>query len=301
LVIRKTGEVAPGFYVLGHPNTPIYLKVGERSVLFDAGFTFLGQTYVEALLAVLGERTPDILFLTHAHFDHCGTVGHLKEAFPKLKVAASARAAEILAKPKALDLIKKLNRSARPHAEAIGLELVLEDDFKPFNVDIVLSEGEEIDLGKESFIRVMETPGHTRDFLSYYLPHEKILIASEAVGCSEVSDHMMVEFVADYDSYLTSLRRLSKLDVDLLCQGHNKVFTGEDVGRHFSDSISATEDYKSWVEELLAEEDGDLVRVVERIKVAEWEKLSEPKQPLDGYLLNTEARVRCLAARKGLL
>ena len=204
MVLRETGEVAPGFYVLGHPNTPIYLiKVGERAVLFDAGFTFLGKAYVEALSDLLGERSPDLLLLTHAHFDHCGTVGHLKEAFPQLKVAASARAAEILAKPKALELITRLNRSARPHAEAIGLKPVLEDDFKPFGVDIVLSEGDEIDLGGESIIRVLETPGHTRDFLSYYMPAEKILVASEAVGCSEVSDHMMVEFVADYDSYLS--------------------------------------------------------------------------------------------------
>ncbi|MDF1552381.1 MAG: MBL fold metallo-hydrolase [Deferrisomatales bacterium] len=297
MIWRETGEVVPGFHVLGSWQTPAYLWAGPRPVLFDAGLSCLGRRYAEHARRVLGERPPEILFLTHAHFDHCGAASVLRDAFPGLRIAASEQTAEIVQRPGALALIRKLNEEARVRALATEVDPPTSPGFRPFPVDTILAGGDEISLGDGRVVRVLATPGHTRDFLSYYLPGPKVLVASEAVGCANVSGDIVVEFVANYDAYLASMHRLCDLDIEVLCQGHLYVCVGQDARDHLGRSIRATERYRAWVEGLLDEEHGDVERVVARVKTAQWDPAIEPKQPAAAYLLNTQARVRHLAAR----
>ena len=297
MIWHEMGEVVPGFHVLGSWHTPSYLWAGPRPVLFDAGMSFLGDLYVEHTRRVLGGRLPEILFLTHVHFDHCGAASTLQNAFPGLRIAASARSAEIVQRPGALELMRRLNEEARILAPSIEVDRPAAAGFRPFAVDTILADGDEIELGDGQIVRVLATPGHTRDFLSYYLPGPKVLVASEAVGCATISGEIMVEFVADYDAYVDSMRRLRDLDVEVLCQGHLYVHVGQDAQNYLDRSIRATVRYREWVEELLDEERGDVDRVVTRVKAAEWDPAIEPKQPAPAYLLNTEARVRHLAGR----
>ncbi|MDF1551767.1 MAG: MBL fold metallo-hydrolase [Deferrisomatales bacterium] len=297
MIFRQTGQVVPGFHVLGNPHTPCYLLDAPRPALFDSGFSFLSRFYADHALRVLAGRQPEILFLTHVHFDHCGGASFLRDAFPGLRIAASAAAGEILARPRALALMRDLNEDARRMGPDIGVPSPAVTPFQPFEVDMLLGDGDEIDLGGGCRVRVLATPGHTRDFLSYYIPERKILIASEAVGCADTSGRIMVEFVADYDAYLASLRRLSELDIEVLCQGHLYVYQGPDVREYLGRSLLETERYCRWVGELLDEEGGCVEGVVGRVKAAEYDPWPEPKQPESAYLLNTTARVRGLARR----
>jgi len=298
VIFRDVGEVVPGFHALGSWHTPTYLLEAPRPVLFDGGMSYLADLYVEDARRVLGEREPELLLLTHAHFDHCGSAHALRQAFPGLRVAASAYAADILGRPRALERIRALNEDARALGPLVGAQRTSPAPFHPFSVDQILKDGDEVDLGGGLTVQVLATPGHTRDFLSYYIPQRRILVASEAVGCEDVSGQIMVEFVADYDAYLASMRRLAALEIEVLCPGHLFVFVGEDAGLYIQRSLRATERYREWVEALLADEGGDVGRVVARVKASEWDPAPEPKQPEQAYLLNTEARVRVLAARQ---
>ncbi|NTU60136.1 MAG: MBL fold metallo-hydrolase [Deltaproteobacteria bacterium] len=296
MIFREMGEVVPGLHALGSAHTPSYLIDGDRPLLIDSGMSYLGPRYVEHARRVLGGRSPWMVAHTHAHFDHCGSTAQLVEAFPGLRVASSALGAEIVTRPRALETIRALNDNGRSHFSPASPAV----EFRPFTVDTVLAEGDELSVGEGTTVRVLATPGHTRDFLSYYVPERKLLVASEAVGCLHTSGRVMVEFGADYDAYLASLRRLSGLDVEVLCQGHEVVFVGEDCAAHMARSIEATQRYGEWVDRLLGEESGDVAAVVARVKELEWEPLPAPKQPESAYLLNTEARVRNLAARRNL-
>jgi glyoxylase-like metal-dependent hydrolase (beta-lactamase superfamily II) len=298
VIFRETGEVVPGFHVLGNAHTPSYLLEAPRPALFDCGMTFLADLYAADARRVLGGRAPHFLFLTHVHFDHCGAAAALRQAFPGLQTAASARAAEIVRRPRALALMASLNAEARSLASAVGVARPSSKAFEAFPVDRELADGDEVDLGGGLRVRALATPGHTRDFLSYYVPARRILVASEAVGCAHGSGRPMVEFVADYDAYLASLRRLRELEVDVLCQGHQRVYTGRDVRSYLDQAEAAAVAYRRRVEELLEAEGGDAGRVVERIKAEEYDPLPEPKQPEGAYRLNTDARVRHLAARR---
>ncbi|KIX15699.1 MBL fold metallo-hydrolase [Dethiosulfatarculus sandiegensis] len=299
MIISSTGKVCPGFHVLGHSATPSYLAEAETPALFDAGFTCLGPAYEEDIKKILGPQKPGIIFLTHVHFDHCGAVSYLKKVFPGLKVAASQRAAEIMSRPGAIKLMTKLNENATLEVEKWHPGLGRDIAFLPFQVDMVLSEGDEVKLGRNTTVKVLYTPGHTWDFLSFHLKEKDILISSEATGCADATGYIVTEFLVNHAKYLENIKRAVALKPKMLCQGHRRVYTDEDVGEFLKESEKAALDYKKWVDRLLLEQQGNIKKVMEQVKAAEYDPCPQPKQPEPAYLLNLEARVSHLARELG--
>ncbi len=82
----------------------------------------------------------------------------------------------MLGRPNALALIQKLTHAAEQMAKSIGIELAEFERFKPFEVDVTLKDGELIALSPDLTVQVLETPGHTRDCLSYFIPQKKVLL-----------------------------------------------------------------------------------------------------------------------------
>jgi 2-aminobenzoylacetyl-CoA thioesterase len=299
LIITDTGKVGPGLYVIGTSRMPSYLLDGKQPVIFDAGISCLGPAYQNDIEKILKGRSPEVLFLTHVHFDHCGAAAFLKKAFPDLKIAGSKQAAGILARPNALELMAELNKAATEGMRKLAPRLVSDEAFQPFTLDRVLSDGDRIELEDNLTVEVLATPGHTRDSLSYYLPFQKILIASESGGCLDSTGQIITEFLSDYQDYINSIRRLDGLEVEIFCQGHEGVFNGEDARNFFSRSLLAAKEFRHSVEEALGAEGGNIQKAVARIKAVEYDPKPQPKQPEGAYLLNIEARVRHLAGLIG--
>jgi len=298
LPFATTGPAVKDFYVAGHPWSACYLLDGKKPVLFESGYTCVGRLYEESIRKVLGKREPDILFLSHVHYDHCGATGHLKRAFPSLLVAASERAARIMEHPNARALMTELSADALSFASEI-LEIdrskLIDAPFEPFGVDLILGDGQTVELSGTT-VQVLASPGHTRDMLSYYIPERKILIATEAVGLQDMTGRIIIAALADYDAYLASLERLSALPVEVLCQGHRLVWTGAgEVRDYFARAIVAAKSFREHVTRLLDEEQGAIERVVARIKAEEYDTNPHVKQQEAAYLINLRARVGHLA------
>lgn len=298
MILRQLGEIAPGLHVLGSTAIPAFLWDGPEPVIFEAGVSSLGPAYAHDAARLLGEgRQPASLFLSHMHFDHCGAAAYLAQAFPGLKIHASQRAADILARPHALELIARLNHNAAGLVRSLDPALDSGVQFAPFAIDRVLADGDQLTLGGGEVLRVLATPGHTWDMLSYHLPAQRILLASEAVGCPTQGGHIITEFLVDYDAYLDSLRRLAGLEVEVLCLAHYAVLTGREAQDYFGQALNAAREFREWVEDLLKREEFDVSRVVSLIKRQEWDPRPQPKQPEPAYLLNLQARVEHLAAK----
>ena len=297
MIFNQQGRVKDGFYVLGHSRAPVYFLDARRPIFFDAGFCCLGRIYEEAIRSVLGGRCPEILCITHVHYDHCGATSYLKRAFPMLQVAASSLAAQIIQRPSAQQLMRSLNQDVISSITGVDKNKLIAEPFEPFEVDTILTDGHVIELEEDLTIHVLATPGHTRDFLSYYIPEKKILIASEAAGCADLTGYIVPQFLVDYESYLAGLKRLATLDVEILCQGHNFVFVGKTVKDFFARSIESTERFRARVEEFLRVEKGSIDRVVARIKAEEYDDRPSPKQTENAYLLSLRAQVTHLAEK----
>ena len=109
--------------------------------------------------------------------------------------------------------------------------------FEPFGVDATAGEGDCFEISPDLTVRVMQTPGHTWDFLSYYVPQRKLLVSSEALGTPDETGYIVTDCLVDYDVHYQSMLRLNALDVDTLCLGHIYACTGSDARRHMDASL----------------------------------------------------------------
>jgi 2-aminobenzoylacetyl-CoA thioesterase len=186
-------------------------------------------------------------------------------------------------------------------ADGVDASHLSNEPFLPFHVDLIVENGQTIESGTDVAVRVLATPGHTRDHVSYYIPEKKILIATEACGCLDRAGQMITEFLVDYDAYLASLERLAALPVEILCQGHHFVLVGvREVKDFFARSIREAKGFKERVYGLLDAEGGAVERVVARIKAEQYDTNPHVKQLEQAYLLNVRAQVAHLAARKAV-
>ena len=297
MIIKKTGKIVDDLYMVGPPAMPVYLLDGEKPAIFDAGLAFLGKIYADGIRQILGRRNLQYCFLTHSHFDHCGSVSVLKKEFPGLKVVASEKAKNVLGRPNALVLIRKLTLASEPLAKSIGIELAEFERFEPFEVDVTLKDGEFVELSRDLTVQALETPGHTRDCLSYFIPQKKILFCSEAAGVPDETGYIVSEALVDFDQYYESMRRLSEVEYEVLCLGHRQALNGQDANNYFQKSMTQCRDFLNLVETSLIEKGGDVQKVIALIKAIEYDPIQGPKQIEPAYLLNLEAKVKVIKKR----
>jgi len=301
MIIDKTGRIAGPLYMLGNPAIPVFLLDGENPAIIDSWFSFLGHHYAAAISEVLGTRTPAYCLLTHSHFDHCGSVSVLKSHFPEMKIVSSEQAKATLSRPNAIELIRELNRASVAVVQRDGFSADASLEFTPFEIDMTVKEGNVLNISADRALQVIETPGHTRDCLSYYAPEMKALICSEAAGILDSSGYIVSDCLVDYDQYVNSMKKLALLDSDVICLAHRYAFTGQDARNYIPRSLKYCDEFRILVESCLAEEHGDIPHVMTRIKAVEYDLKQEPKQPEPAYLLNLEARIKAVGKRIGYI
>lgn len=297
MIKENSGKIAERLYAIGNPSLPAFLLLGEKPALFEAGMTFMGPTYLKELNTHLGDAGHlRSLLLTHSHYDHCGAAPFLKRKIPGLQVGASRLAAEIFHRPNAVRLIQSLSRDPEEKSKhLIGDEDV---SFDALEVGLPLSDGEELFLGDGHPVRIVATPGHTRDALSFYFPGWKILIAGEAVGSFDRNFRIHPNFLSSYEDYLASLRKLEALDVQVLLTGHFHALTGEEARKHIAESIKATGAFKERIEVLLDEMGGEQEAVVKRIFKEDYEETGAILQDEEPFRINLRAKVKVVAEKK---
>ncbi len=284
--VTKTGKIVDDFYVVGNIDVPVYLLDCSAPVIFDSGFSTLRHHYQQDVRRVLGNRAPGFLFLTHSHWDHIGCASYFKELWPNMKIVGSSRISHVLNHRRALDQINDLNLDAIRTLEGWGITDISRDPFEPFEIDIALDGEAELKINEDLTVQAIPTPGHTRDSFSYWIPSHSILVAGEAVICDGVCD-----FLVDIEAYLESLKRLKRLEVNVLCIGHRLVVTGDEAKEYIELSIGHTKRYVEMVAQILRDVDFDVDKAVEKVKSVEWDPKPLPKQPEKPYLINTRIRV----------
>jgi 2-aminobenzoylacetyl-CoA thioesterase len=294
MILESKGTIVEDLYAIGNAALPAFLWKGKVPVLFDAGMTFMGPIYFRDLENQLGDAWKlRYLFITHSHFDHCGSAPYLKRKIPGVKIGASSKAAEVWTRPNAIQLIQNLSKGAEERFKAqIGEEYVL---FDRLDVDIPLEDGSEIDLEEDARVRVISTPGHTRDAVSFYLPWIKTLICGEAVGTLNRDGSVRPQFLASDRDYLDSLAKLRGLDISILVMAHLHILTGADVQNHISRSIDATVVFRQRIEKELAAAHGDPQAAGEKIFQEDFREKKIILQEERPYRINLTAQVKTIA------
>ena len=200
--------------IYGEPAGPV--------ILTDPGMAWRAGKTIEEITEVIGSREPDAVLLTHSHYDHAGAIPYFKEKWPGMEVIASDRAAGILKKEKARALIRKLSEDA-----ARDMNALLEDyDVSMLEADRTVADGVVIDIAGAS-IRVIATPGHTKDSTSYYID-ESILITSESMGFLNLDGSYCPQYLVSAADCEESLKKSKALGADRVCVLHNAVIEQPD-------------------------------------------------------------------------
>ncbi|MBW1848975.1 MAG: MBL fold metallo-hydrolase [Deltaproteobacteria bacterium] len=294
MIFNKPGRITDDIYMLGPTGVPIFLLNCNSPVIFDAGFSFLGNKYAKDIKNVLGVREPEHLFLTHAHYDHCGSASVLKSHFPGLKVTSSEKAKDILNRPNAIKLMTTLSKEAERFAAKGSKKRPSAKPFEPVVIDRTIKGNDIIELEKGLSIQVIETPGHTRDHISYYIPEKKILIAGEAAGIPDSTGYIVTDCLVGYDMYVDSVEKLAQLEIEMLCLGHDFVYTGADAGKYIKRAVESCGKFLHLAKTCLEDEQGHMESVMNRIKQIEYDSKEGIKQSESAYMINLKARLNAV-------
>ncbi len=166
----------------------------------------IGNFLVDAGARIEGVE-PKVIILTHCHFDHCAAVEEIQRE-TGCEVWMSREEARFFER----------GRRESSAADFFGVEVDL-----GFEITRVLSEGDEIGVGKKKY-RVVLTPGHTPGSISLYEPKGGSLISGDTLFVDGVGRSDLPG--GDENALLRSLERLSEMEIKNLYPGHGPLGRG---------------------------------------------------------------------------
>lgn len=204
----KIKKIIDNIFVIQHGlGSNIYLLDFEKKVIIDTGHPI----EIKKTLSILKKskftiESIDYIINTHSHADHVGANSKLKELNSNVKIANSHKQIafqERRAQKKVLD----------------GAE----DNFTPYNIDILLRDGDTIDLG-EIALQIIETPGHTIDSISIYLPEYKFLFSGDMIYYKTIAQlDYYQSIMLSSEELLSSYNKIRNLKIEAIYPGHGSV------------------------------------------------------------------------------
>ena len=190
-------------------------------VLLDTGMPN-SQARIIKYLNAIGKSVNDIryILLTHSHIDHFGSASELKR-LSNAMVGINDKGIKYIdgSAGVKLPVVDKRGTGMRflLYLMKVFLHVRKPKFFKP---DMVLKEGvfpEQMHINA----KILETPGHTEDSISIYLPDSKTVIVGD-LFFGKPDKLVLPVFYDDYIALLNSIKRIRDLEPDLICVSHGK-------------------------------------------------------------------------------
>lgn len=239
----KPFQVAPQtWYVAGQTWVGCYLiDTGDGLILIDAAIPESMYLLVDSIYR-LGYKPEDIkkILISHAHFDHCGAAGAMKEL----------TGAELYMSKEDWEFMKACPEET----------MVLDKDSHPqmFEPDKFYSDDEPIVLGNIS-IRSMLTPGHTIGCTSFFWEVENpanseryVVGMHGGVGANTMNDKYYAQSKyltpALRDRFLEDAKKVKAIHVDIALPSHPNQIEIVDRAGQYTDENQPYLDETVWAE-----------------------------------------------------
>ena len=199
----------------------VYFIFGPKICMIDGGVSSAYPDIVD-YLTTSGRKIEEIHLLahTHCHPDHIG-------CSPAIKAASGCQvAAHEFAKP----WIEDVDLQYRKRPTGTFYKLV----SGSVGIDRVLNDGDRLDLGDGQSMRVLHTPGHSKDSVSLFYEQDRLLFSGDTIP---VPDERPV--YEDVLALIGSIRKLQALEeVSALCSSWLEPRHGKDVAAELEKSVA---------------------------------------------------------------
>lgn len=260
---------------IGNGNLYLVEDSGEAA-LIDAHVGGEAEKVLEAIEEVIPLEQLRTVVLTHGHHDHIGACPLIEEKTP-VEFAAHVADAWWIEEPWALFQFFSQYENTTEDAYHDFLDQV---GGRGVTVSRLLRDGDTIEVGSVK-LRVVHTPGHSPGSISLYDDQTKALATGDVLMPVEWSPNF-IGVVADAGSHMRSLRRLSKMDVEVLLPGHGPICRGAEVEGLINHHV---ERFRSMEVEILRFIDEvDAATLTEIINMI-VERVLNPTEREDGWVL----------------
>lgn len=275
---------------IAHNTSEGNLLLGETgTALFDCGMQFCADETIRKVKAALGGRPLDYVFATHTHYDHIGALPAFRKVWPALKLVTCEAGASVLLKDTPRRVIRELSNEAG-NSYVPGYK-PLEYDYNDFIADVVVKDGDSISLGGVC-VTVIETPGHTRDSLSFYIPETGLLITSETPGVLMPNGEVYPTYLVSYKGALEAVDRCSAIPFQYLSLPHRGVVAEKTASGYLKKAKEADIDCHHFIVEMhlngLNEE-----QILDAYEKKYGSESVYSVQPKFAFLVNAKATIAC--------
>jgi glyoxylase-like metal-dependent hydrolase (beta-lactamase superfamily II) len=290
--------------LFGGRNLFQYFFNGNQRVLLDTGVAETPEKVIFPYLDTLKIKPQSLTLAitTHADMDHQGGNDAIKQASPQTWLGCGDGDRELVEDPQAL-YDRRYNFLKAEHGVALD-PVAPPLAGKPRKMDLTLSGGETIRLGENWELAVLHVPGHSRGHLAFYDREHRAGFVGDAIhgrGCPKATGEMAIPVTYyQVDIYLSTLRYLDSLPIEVLYSGHWPVMRGEEIRDFIAESRLTVELFDQVILSSLAKSSAGLT-LAELIDttaqaVGEWPKDSWNLAmfPVKGHLdrLETQDKIR---------
>jgi len=183
----------------------------EGLILIDAGIHSEPFKEIEKFGFDIGNLKHCLI--THGHLDHFGACPMLKEFNKTMKFYAHELAAARI--------------EEKPTGQYVE-QFYGDYNYEPIKLDRKIKDNDILKFGALEF-KCIHIPGHTKDSVAYLLEldNKTILFGGDLPGIAiNIND-------GNLDDYIVSMEKLLKLDIDILCEGHEDIIEPSEKVKKF--------------------------------------------------------------------
>ena len=274
---------------IAHNSSEGNLLIGDtHTALIDCGMMFCAGDTIQRVKDALGTRPLDYIFFSHTHYDHIGALPFFRKEWPNLRTVTSAVGAGVLLKDTPRRVIRELSLTA---AELYGVTIDTSYNDDVFRADIIVKDGDNISLGNLT-VEVLETPGHTRDSLSFFIPEIETLVINETLGVLMPDSSIYPSYLTSFKDTINSMEKCRKIPYKFLSLPHRSIVSSEDANVFFDKAHAAAVSCRDFI--LRMKEKGLNEEEMQNSFYHQYYSgVLSDYQPKEAFMANAKAAISC--------